>query len=96
MVNVRVRLYAGLREFAGASEVEVNIQGKKVGLLSLLRRLCEMFGKPFSNNFFDEKGEYKGFFVITVNGVDMRRLKGLETQISSGDSIGIIPPAAGG
>jgi len=55
-----------------------------------------MFGQRFSNNFFDEKGEYKGFCIITVNGLDMRRLKGLKTEVSSGDSIDIIPPAAGG
>lgn len=96
MVKLKVKLYAGLREIAGNSEVDVDVEGEKTVLLSVLRKLCQMFGQRFSSNFFDEKGDYKGFCVITVNGLDMRRLKGLKTEVSSGDSIDIIPPAAGG
>lgn len=91
-----MKLYAGIREIAGQSEIVVDMNGEKVVLLSVLRKLCQMFGKRFSNNFFDETGEYKVFCIITVNGLDMRRLKGLKTEISSGDILGIMPPAAGG
>jgi len=85
-----------MREIASNSEVDVDVEGEKAALLSVLRKMCQMFGQRFSNNFFDEKGEYKGFCIITVNGLDMRRLKGLKTEVSSGDVVGIIPPAAGG
>ncbi|MFQ5821732.1 MAG: hypothetical protein ACE5I5_17235, partial [Candidatus Heimdallarchaeota archaeon] len=70
MVRLKVKLYAGMREIAGDSEVAVDVDGEKAVLLSVLRKLCQMFGQRFSNNFFDEKGEYKGFCIITVNGLD--------------------------
>lgn len=96
LIRLRAKLYAGLREIAGASEVDVELEEEKKVLLSVLQKLCQMFGPVFSNNFFDKKGEYKGFCIITVNGTDMRRLSGLETEVSPGDRIEIIPPASGG
>jgi MoaD family protein len=96
LVRLKTKLHAGLREIAGTSEVDLELEGEKTVLLSVLRELCQMFGPVFSNNFFDEKGEYKGFCIITLNGTDMRRLSGLETEVSSGDLIDIIPPASGG
>ncbi len=96
LVRLKVKLYSGLQEIASASELDVELEGERTVLLSVLQKLCQMFGPLFSNNFFDEKGEYKGFCIITVNGMDMRRLSGLETEVSQGDSIDIIPPASGG
>ena len=44
----------------------------------------------------DESGDLRHFVNIYVNGEDVRFLEGLETAISSGDEVSIVPAVAGG
>jgi molybdopterin synthase sulfur carrier subunit len=44
----------------------------------------------------DEAGDLRHFVNIYVNGEDVRFLDGLETSISAGDEISIVPAVAGG
>ena len=44
----------------------------------------------------DESGDLRHFVNIYVNGEDVRFLEGLQTAISSGDEVSIVPAVAGG
>ncbi len=44
----------------------------------------------------DESGDLRHFVNIYVNGEDVRFLEGLETAISAGDEVSIVPAVAGG
>ena len=44
----------------------------------------------------DEAGDLRHFVNIYVNGEDVRFLEGLETAISAGDEVSIVPAVAGG
>jgi len=96
MVKIKVKLHGGIREIAGKSDIEVDFEEKKVDLYVVLQKISQMFGHHFRRQFFDANGEYTAAFIIAKNGLDIRRLKGLKTEVSSGDIISIVPPAAGG
>ena len=44
----------------------------------------------------DESGDLRHFVNIYINGEDVRFLQGLETSISAGDEVSIVPAVAGG
>ena len=44
----------------------------------------------------DESGDLRHFVNIYINGEDVRFLEGLETSISAGDEVSIVPAVAGG
>jgi len=92
MALVSVKIPAALRSLTrNQAEVKLNA-GDVAGLIAELEkqypgikeRLCE------------ETGQLRRFVNIFVNGEDIRFLAGLETKISSGDDISIVPAIAGG
>lgn len=44
----------------------------------------------------DDDGALRHFVNIYVNGEDVRYLSGIETQVSDGDELSIVPAVAGG
>ena len=44
----------------------------------------------------DDGGELRRFVNLFVNGADVRFLQGLETALSEGDEVSIVPAVAGG
>lgn len=77
---IRVRLFAALREIAGAGEVEAS--GRSVA--DVTDRLGERFGERFA-----AIAEVSSF---VVNG---ERATG-DTPIAEGDEVAILPPVSGG
>jgi molybdopterin synthase sulfur carrier subunit len=79
-MTVRVRLFAVLRELAGASEVEAS--GKTVG--ELVDALAATHGQRF--------GQIVGVSSFVVNGERADRA----SHIAEGDEVAILPPVSGG
>lgn len=77
---IRVRLFAALREFAGASELER--RGRTVG--EVLDGLSEEFGSRF--------GDVASVSSVVVNQERATR----ETPVAEGDEVAILPPVSGG
>lgn len=77
---VRVRLFASLREIAGASFVEAS--GRTAG--EIVDRLSERFGERFAG--IARVGS------IVVNGERADRA----TVLAEGDEVAILPPVSGG
>ena len=44
----------------------------------------------------DDQGQLRNFVNVYVNGEDVRFLQGLETPMSSGDEVSVVPAVAGG
>ncbi|HII79336.1 MAG TPA: MoaD/ThiS family protein [Methanosarcina sp.] len=97
MAEVRVKLFANLREAAGTPELLLS--GEKVidVLLSLTEKYPELknliFEKPGEK---DESPVLCGSINILVNGNNIRHLEGLDTDLKDSDEIGILPPVSGG
>lgn len=97
MAEVKVKLFANLREAAGTPELLLS--GEKVVdvLLSLIDKYPDLKNLIFEE--FDEKGESPvlcGSINILVNGNNVRHLEGLDTDLKDLDEIGILPPVSGG
>ena len=66
---------------ANVSELVDSLEGSFPGMRE---RLCE------------ENGELRRFVNVYINGEDVRFLDGLQTAITEGDEISIVPAVAGG
>jgi molybdopterin synthase sulfur carrier subunit len=64
-------------------------------LSEIIERLESDF-PGFRERLIDEEGELRYFVNIYLNGEDVRFLQGLNTAISSGDELSIVPAVAGG
>jgi molybdopterin synthase catalytic subunit len=77
---VRVRLFAALRELAGASEVEA--EGRTAG--DVADALSDRFGERF--------GKIAAVGSLVVNGERATRA----TAVAEGDEVALLPPVSGG
>jgi sulfur-carrier protein len=77
---IRVRLFAALRELAGAGEVEA--AGRSAG--ELADALAERYGERFA--------QIAGVSSFVVNG----ERAGRDTPVAEGDEVAILPPVSGG
>jgi MoaD family protein len=75
----------------GAKEVEAS--GSDVG--SVLRSLAEQHPATESQ-LFSEDGELNRYVNVYLNDEDVRVLDGLDTAVTEGDTIVILPAMAGG
>ncbi|MDR7666519.1 ubiquitin-like small modifier protein 1 [Methanosarcina sp. Z-7115] len=97
MAEVKIKLFANLREAAGTSELQLS-GGKVVdALLSLTEKYPELKSLIF------EKPEGEGWtpvicgsINILINGNNVRHLDGLDTLLSDADEIAVLPPVSGG
>jgi molybdopterin converting factor small subunit len=80
MTTVRVRLFAALREIAGASTVEA--EGATVD--EVVAALCERFGEPFAD-----------IARVGSVVVDGERAVG-PMALAGGEEIALLPPVSGG
>lgn len=79
-MTVKVRLFAALRELAGASEVEA--EGLSAG--DVVDALSERFGERFA--------QIAAVGSVVVNGERASR----STPVAAGDEVALLPPVSGG
>jgi len=98
MAEVKVKLFANLREKAGTSELQLS--GEKVidVLLSLTEKYPEL-----KNIIFEEPEGGKrslqlcaGSINVLINGNNARHLDGLDTLLLDADELAVLPPVSGG
>jgi MoaD family protein len=97
-LRVSVRFFTILREIVGKKEETLEFpKNAKVTVNSVLRCLSEKYGKAFDEYVYDvTTGEVKGFLQFLVNGRSVSSSEGMETKLSDGDVIAIVPPVSGG
>jgi sulfur-carrier protein len=81
-----------LRRFTGG-DAKVTVTGGSVGeVLDALERAYPGIGERLR----DDSGQIRRFVNVFVNGQNVRDRDGVETALSTGDEVGIIPAMAGG
>lgn len=97
MADVKVKLFANLREAAG--KPEILLSGEKVinVLLSLTEKYPVLKDLIFEN--VDEKSKTLslcGSVNVLINGNNVRHLEGLDTFLEDLDEIAVLSPVSGG
>ena len=90
---VYIKAFANFREILGRdTQVELD-EGSKVR--ELLDSLC-LSQQRLKSVLFDESGRVREYVVLMKNRKDINSFEGLETKLSNGDEVAILPPVAGG
>jgi sulfur-carrier protein len=91
-MSVAVKIPVALRPATGG-ESEVIVEGSTVSevLDSLFERFAEL-----RERISDEQGALRRFVNVYVSGEDIRFLDGLDTEVSDGSELTILPAVAGG
>jgi len=93
VAEVSVTLPASLASALGVSR-ELKIQARN--LRELIKALGERYGAALTQRLLDQKGELNPIINIYINGRNVRFTGGLETPLTEGDKISILPAVAGG
>jgi molybdopterin synthase sulfur carrier subunit len=94
MVDVKVKLFANLREYAGVSEVTISGDTVLDILNSLGQQYPQLKELIFENPEYED--ELQGYINVLLNGENIQHLEGLSTQLKEHDEIAILPPVSGG
>jgi MoaD family protein len=91
-MTVTVRVPTTLRTLTGG-ESEVQVDGPTVG--EVLKGL-DAAHPGFAGRLLDDDGGLRRFVNVFVSDDDVRFLQGLDTPVTDGDVVAIIPAVAGG
>jgi len=86
-LKIYVNVYMDLAKKLGWSRKEISIDKDKILLSDILSFLTDLRDIVVGN--IDN-------YIVLVNGVNIKLLKGLETEIVGDTTIDVFPPAAGG
>ena len=91
-MSVKIRIPSPLRGLTNNLDV---VAGEGGTLLACIDALESAY-PGIKDRICDEGGEIRRFVNVYVNGEDVRFLRGLETQLTPGDEVSIVPAVAGG
>jgi MoaD family protein len=88
----KVRIPTQLRELSGGQS-EVTVDG---GTVAEVLEALNGTHPGFRDRLFDEGGKLRRFVNIFVADEDVRFLDGLDTKVTDGQTVSIVPAVAGG
>ena len=91
-MSVTVRIPAQLRTLTGGAG-ELSLSGSTVA--EVLKDL-DATHPGFADRLFDETGGLRRFVNIFLDDEDVRFLQGLDTPLTDGQTLSIVPAVAGG
>ena len=91
-MSVTVRIPAQLRTLTGGS-AHVTVEGTTVG--EALKAL-DAAHPGFGDRLFDDTGSLRRFVNVFLADEDVRFLDGVDTPVSAGQTLSIVPAVAGG
>jgi molybdopterin synthase sulfur carrier subunit len=91
-MSVTVRIPGPLRKITNGAD-KVQTEGDNLG--ALIAALENEY-PGMKDRLLDENGELRYFVNLYLNNEDVRFLSGLETTLSEGDEVSIVPAVAGG
>ena len=95
-MKVKVHYLGLIRKLIDQSEDEFELE-RGAALSVVLDKIAGLYGKPFKKEFY-EPGlrDVKMGFAVTVNGILIGQLDGVDTCLSDGDNIILMSLMSGG
>jgi len=95
-MKVKIHYLGLVRKLTNQGEDEFELE-EGASLSVILDRIAGLYGRPFKKEFY-EPGlkDVKMGFVVTVNGVLMGQLHGVDTRLKDGDNIILMSLMSGG
>ncbi len=90
---VHVRAFASFRDILGR-DLEVNLEAGST-VKDLLDTLIASQPR-LKSAVFDKSGKIRDYVILMKNRKNINYLDGLNTKLSEGDELAILPPVAGG
>ncbi len=91
-MSVSVRIPTPLRKYTDGQD-QVSVEGTTVG--EALQNLAEAHPE-LKTRIFDDSGTVRRFVNVFANDEDIRFQDSLDTALSEGDQVSIVPAIAGG
>ena len=98
MANVHVRLYGVFRSAAKTSELEVSVPDENPTVKTVIEHLMSNDANSDIKDLLldSETSDPRSNALIMVSGREISSLNGLDTKLSAGDEIALLPIAHGG
>ena len=93
-MKITVRFYGITYEYTEIREWSHKMKNGAV-VMDLLRKIVDEF-PALREIVFDENGEYMEYLAVSINNVDILGLDGVNTALSDGDMVFVMPPIGGG
>jgi molybdopterin synthase sulfur carrier subunit len=92
-MKVHLKAFASFKDILG-NEKDVDVkEGSSFG--ELLKDLSSKNTK-LKDAVFDETGQLRDYVILMKNRKSIEHMEGLNTKLSEGDEVAILPPVAGG
>jgi molybdopterin converting factor small subunit len=95
-MKVKVQYLGFIKNLIKRSEDEFELE-EDASLSELLNQIAGIYGKAFKKEVYEHGlKDVKMGFVVTVNGILMGQLQGVDTQLNNGDNIILMSLMSGG
>jgi molybdopterin synthase sulfur carrier subunit len=96
-LKVTVEYLGYIKQTLGVEQAE-RVELKDDALVAdLLFLLAEKHGESFKKAIYEPSGlDLKSNFILTVNGLLLNQLNGIETKLKDGDRVVLMPIVSGG
>ncbi len=85
--------YSTFKRIVGEKNISMEVGST---IKDAISTLVTKFGKEMEDLLLDSTGTLKRNLIFSLNGTDVRKLKGVDTPLKSGDTISLVLPVAGG
>jgi molybdopterin synthase sulfur carrier subunit len=86
-----------IRQTLGLKQAEQAELEDNASVCDLLSLLAEKYGDPFKKAVYEPKGlDLKPYHILSINGLLLNQLNGIETKLKDGDHIILMPVVTGG
>ena len=86
-----------IKQTLGLKQAEQVELKDDTSLIDLLSMLAEKHGDPFKKSVYEPNDpDLKPYYILSVNGVLLNQLSGLETTLKDGDRLIFMPVVTGG